>query len=67
MMLPATCDARVKLHPREPHGRRAMNTLFQVEKPSVGRRIAIVVAGVVFVGLALWAGITMGLIVASVR
>jgi len=44
-----------------------MNTLFQVEKPSVGRRIAIVVAGVVFVGLALWAGITMGLIVASVR
>jgi hypothetical protein len=63
--MPPTCAARVKLHPREPHGRREMNSLFQAEKPSLSMRITIVVAGVVFVCLALWAGITMGLIVGS--
>jgi hypothetical protein len=44
-----------------------MNTLFQTEEPSVRKRIAIVVAGVVVSGLALWAGIKMFLIVASGR
>ena len=44
-----------------------MNTLFQAEEPSVRKRIAIVVAGMVLVGFGLWAGITMGLIVASGR
>ena len=40
-----------------------MNTLFQVAELSVRKRIAIVVAGVVLLGLlALCAGITMGLI-----
>ena len=66
-MLPPTYAARVKLHPREPHGRRSMNTLFQVEEPSVRKRIAIVVAGVLLLGLALWAGITMGLTLMSGR
>ena len=42
-----------------------MNTLFQAEELSARKRIAIVAAGVVLLGLALWAGITMGLIVAS--
>ena len=57
-----TCAARVKLHPREPHGRRSMNILFHAEELSVRKRIAIVAAGVVLLGLALWVGITMGLI-----
>lgn len=44
-----------------------MNTLFQAEAPSVTKRIAILVAAVVVLALALWAGISMGLIVASGR
>jgi hypothetical protein len=44
-----------------------MNTLFQAEKPSIKKRIAIVVVGVVLLGFALGAGITMGLIVQSGR
>ena len=38
-----------------------MDTLFQAEEPSIRKRIAIVVAGVVLLCLALWVGITMGL------
>jgi hypothetical protein len=39
-----------------------MNALFQADELSVRKRIAIVAAGVVLLGLALWVGITMGLI-----
>jgi hypothetical protein len=44
-----------------------VNTLFQAEESSLGRgrRIAVVIAGLVIIGLALWAGIAMALRVAS--
>ena len=42
-----------------------MNTLFQAEQPSIGKRIAVVVVGVMLLSGALWAGIAMGLRVAS--
>jgi hypothetical protein len=42
-----------------------MNTLFQADEPSIGKRVAVVIAGVMLVGLGLWAGISMGLRVAS--
>jgi hypothetical protein len=44
-----------------------MNTLFQVEEPSIGKRIAVVAIGVMLLGGALWVGIAMGLRVASGR
>jgi hypothetical protein len=42
-----------------------MNTLFEADAPSIGRPIAVVVAGVLLVGSAVWLGIALGLIVAS--
>jgi hypothetical protein len=55
----------IQLHPREPSQERAMNSLFQVEEPSIGKRIAIVFVGVMLLGSALWVGIAMVLRVAS--
>jgi hypothetical protein len=42
-----------------------MNTLFQAEEPSLGKRIAVVIAGVMLLCSALWVGIAMALRVAS--
>ena len=67
LMLPSICAARRKLHPREPYGRRAVNTLFQAEEPQIGKRIAVVVVGVMLLGGALWVGIAMALHVVSGR
>jgi hypothetical protein len=44
-----------------------MNTLFQADKPSIGRRVLLVVAGVMVVGGALLVAIVMFLRVASGR
>jgi len=46
-----------------------MNTLFQAEESSfsTAKRIAVVVAGVVLLGLALWVGVVMALRLASGR
>ena len=42
-----------------------MNSLFHADEPSVGKRIAVVVVGVMLIGSALWVGIAMALRVAS--
>ena len=46
-----------------------MNSLFRAEESSFGtaKRIAVVIAGVMLLSLALWAGIEMALRVASGR
>ena len=44
-----------------------MNTLFQAEEPQIGKRIAVVVVGVMLLGGALWVGIAMALHVVSGR
>jgi len=46
-----------------------MNSLFQAEETSfrTAKRIGVVVAGLVILGLAMWAGIEMALRVASGR
>lgn len=44
-----------------------MNTLFQVDEPSIAKRVAVVIAGVVLLGVGVWAGIVMALRLASGR
>ena len=61
--------ARSSSVPANRHRRRTMNSLFQAEEPSfrTAKRIGVVVAGLVLLGLAMWVGIAMALRVASGR
>ena len=72
LIVPPTCvefPARSSSVPARRHRRRTMNSLFHAEESSfrTAKRIAVVVAGLVILGLAMWAGMEMALRVASGR
>lgn len=67
LILPPSLSGIFQLIPASCERGERMNTLFQVDEPSIAKRVAVVIAGVVLLGVGVWAGIVMALRLASGR